>query len=171
MTRFVALLRGVNVGGVTMKMAELSELVRSLGYDAVTTVLASGNVLFDTADAASTAKAKLEAALRERFGYEAWVHVLPVDAIAQLIAAYPFERGAERHAYVVFALKSEVRSELLAVTLDPAVEQMAPGEGVIFWSVSKGSTLDSALGKAQGKTGYKPWLTTRNLNTLEKLVQ
>lgn len=170
MTDYVALLRGVNVGGVTIKMADLADLVRGLGYANVKTVLASGNVLFTSTDAASAAKSTLEAALRERFGYEAWVHVLTVDAVAKLVAAYPFPRSAERHAYVVFVLKPEVRAELLAVELDPADEQAEAGKGVIYWSVPKGSTLDSALGKAQSKASYKPWLTTRNLNTLEKLV-
>ena len=169
MTEYVALLRGVNVGGVNLKMADLAEVVRGLGYTDVKTVLASGNVLFTTPDAASTAKQALESALRTRFGYEAWVHVLPVDAIRTIVAAYPYPRTDERHAYVVFAVKPEVRDELLAVKLDPAIEQALAGNGVIYWSVPKGSTLDSAMGKAQSKASYKPWLTTRNLNTLEKL--
>lgn len=170
MTCYVALLRGVNVGGVTIEMADLASLVSGLGYTDVTTVLASGNVLFTTPDAASVAKKTLESALRERFDYEAWVHVLTVDAIRKLIAAYPFPRSDDRHAYVVFAVTPEVRAELLAVALDPEVEQTAPGDGVIYWTVPKGSTLDSALGKAQTRAAYKPWLTTRNLNTLEKLA-
>jgi uncharacterized protein (DUF1697 family) len=170
MTRYVALLRGVNVGGVTIRMSELAALVAGLGYTDVTTVLASGNVLVTSADAAADVQHVLEAALRTRFGYEAWVHVLTVDTIRAIAAAYPFERSAERHAYVVFAVTPEVRAELLAVELDPAVEQAAPGEGVIYWSVPKGSTLDSALGKAQAKAAYRPWLTTRNLNTVEKLT-
>ena len=169
MTDYVALLRGVNVGGVTIKMADLAEVVRGLGYTDVKTVLASGNVLFTTPDAASAAKNVLEAALRGRFGYEAWVHVLTVDAIREIIAAYPYPRSAERHAYVVFAVKPEVRTELLAVKLDAALEQAEAGDGVIYWSVPKGSTLDSAMGKAQAKASYKPWITTRNLNTLERL--
>ena len=170
MTDYVALLRGVNVGGVNIKMADLAEVVRGLGYTGVKTVLASGNVLFSTPDAAAAAKKTLEAALRKRFGYEAWVHVLTVEAIRQIIAAYPYPRSAERHAYVVFGVKPEVRAELLAVQLDPAVEQAEAGDGVIYWSVPKGSTLDSAMGKAQSKASYKPWITTRNLNTLEKLA-
>jgi uncharacterized protein (DUF1697 family) len=170
MTDYVALLRGVNVGGVTIKMADLADLVRGLGYTNVKTVLASGNVLFTTSDAASAAKKALEATLRDRFGYEAWVHVLAVDAIREIIAAYPYPRSADRHAYVVFAVKPEVRTELLAVELDPAIEQASAGDGVVYWSVPKGSTLDSAMGKAQSKASYKPWITTRNLNTLEKLA-
>jgi len=170
MTDYVALLRGVNVGGVNLKMADLAEVVRGLGYTNVKTVLASGNVLFTTGDAASTAKQTLESALRERFGYEAWVHVLTVDAIRTIVAAYPFPRSDERHAYVVFAVKPEVRAELSAVDLDDAVEQAQAGDGVIYWSVPKGSTLDSAMGKAQSAARHKPWITTRNLNTLEKLI-
>ncbi|HEY4225001.1 MAG TPA: DUF1697 domain-containing protein [Pseudolysinimonas sp.] len=170
MTRYVALLRGVNVGGVNIKMAELASVVSGLGYPEVKTVLASGNVLFTSTDAAAAAKSALEAALRTEFGYEAWVHVLTVDAIANIVAGYPFARSAERHAYVVFVVKPEVREQLLAVELDPTVEQAKAGDGVIYWSVPKGSTLDSAMGKAQSKASYKPWLTTRNLNTLEKLV-
>lgn len=169
-TEYVALLRGVNVGGVTVKMADLAELVRGLGYDDVRTVLASGNVLFGTTEAAATAKERLEAALRDRFGYEAWVHVLSRDAVRAIAAAFPFERTADRHAYVVFVLDPRLLDELLAVPLDPAVEQVARGDGVLYWSTPKGSTLDSAMGKAQSSGRHKPWLTTRNLNTLEKLL-
>jgi len=171
MTRFVALLRGVNVGGVTMKMADLAEVVRGLGYDDVTTVLASGNVLFTASEPAGVAKERLESALRQRFGYEAWVHVLTREAVAKIADAYPYPRSADRHAYVVFILTAEVRDELLAVTLDASVEQAQAGDGVIYWSVPKGSTLDSAMGRAQGSSKHKPWLTTRNLNTLEKLLR
>ena len=171
MTSYVALLRGVNVGGVNMKMADLAKVVRDIGYDDVTTVLASGNVLFTTPDAAGAAKDKLETALRSAFGYEAWVHVLTVAQLAKIVEAFPFERSAERHAYVVFVLKDEVRDELLSVTLDPEVEQAKAGNGVVYWSVPKGSTLDSAMGKAQSASKHKPWLTTRNLNTLEKLTR
>ncbi len=171
MTNYVALLRGVNVGGVNMKMADLAEVVRGLGYEDVKTVLASGNVLFTSPDAAAASKDKLESALRKHFGYEAWVHVLTVDAVQKIIDAFPFERAADRHAYVVFILKPEVRDELLAVTLDPKVEQAKAGDGVVYWSVPKGDTLESAMGKAQAAGKHKPWLTTRNLNTLEKLTR
>ena len=154
-----------------MKMADLAEVVRGLGYDEVKTVLASGNVLFTTQDAAAASKDKLETALRKRFGYEAWVHVLTVDAVRKIIDAYPYPRSADRHAYVVFILKPEVRDELLAVELDPKVEKAKAGDGVIYWTVPKGATLESAMGKAQSAGKHKPWLTTRNLNTLEKLTR
>jgi uncharacterized protein (DUF1697 family) len=153
-----------------VRSADLADVVRGLGYDEVRTVLASGNVLFTTGESSATAKSRLEAALGERFGYEAWVHVLTAEAVAAIAAGFPFERTADRHAYVVFVVKPEVRAELLATELDPAVERAAEGDGVLYWTVPKGATLESRFGRAQAVARHKPWLTTRNLNTLEKLA-
>jgi hypothetical protein len=71
----------------------------------------------------------------------------------------------------VFILKDSVRDDLLAVDLDPKVEEAKAGAGVIYWTVPKGDTLGSAMGKAQSAGKHKQWLTTRNLNTLEKLTR
>lgn len=169
--RYVILLRGVNVGGVTVKMAELRELLESLGYGEVRTVLASGNALVTSEASADAVKADAETALRERFGYDAWVQVLSTDALRAIVDAYPFERGREGwHDYVLFVLDAEVRSRIAALELDPAHERSAAGDGVVYWTVPKGDTLDSELGKAIGKAAYKPHLTSRNVNTLEKLL-
>lgn len=169
--RYVILLRGVNVGGVTVKMAELRELLETRGYDEVRTVLASGNALVTSAASASAVKTDVEAGLRERFGYDAWVQVLTTDALRALVEAYPFARGREGwHDYVMFVLDAGLARDLLSVDLDPAHEQAAAGDGVVYWTVPKGDTLDSALGKATGKAAYKPHLTVRNINTLEKLL-
>ncbi len=169
--RYVILLRGVNVGGVTVKMAELRELLTSRGYDEVRTVLASGNALVTSDASAAHVKADVEAALRERFGYDAWVHVLTTDALRPIVDAYPFPRGRDGwHDYAMFVLEPRVADELLAIELDPAHERAEAGDGVVYWTVPKGDTLDSAVGRASGKASYKPHLTMRNLNTLEKLL-
>ena len=138
MTRYVALLRGVNVGGITVKSADLAEVVRGLGYDDVKTVLASGNVLFTTGEPASTATPRLEAALGERFGYEAWVHVLTAEAVAAIAADYPFARSDDRHAYVVFVVKPDSTVEQRPVTTGQAAGEdvvitkgLATGETVV----------------------------------------
>lgn len=169
--RYVILLRGVNVGGVTVKMAELRELLEARGYREVRTVLASGNALVTSEASASHVKTDVEAALRERFGYDAWVHVLTTDAVRAIVGAYPFPRGRDGwHDYVLFVLDPEVQRRLLERELDPSRERAAAGDGVVYWTVPKGDTLDSDLGKAIGKAAYKPHLTSRNVNTLEKLL-
>ncbi|QKS18106.1 DUF1697 domain-containing protein, partial [Curtobacterium sp. Csp2] len=73
MARWVALLRGVNVNGITIRSAELAALFRELGYEDVRTVLASGNVVFTADGDAASVTGAVEQALRDRFGYDAWI--------------------------------------------------------------------------------------------------
>lgn len=173
MSRFVALLRGVNVGGITIKMADLAEVFRGLGYNEVKTVLASGNVRFEADASPEALKPTIEAALRERFGYEAWVHVLAIEDLERIAAAFPFEAEREGwHPYVIFAMSDAPLTELVALgsELDPALEQIAAGDGVLYWTVLRGHTLDSMIGKASGKARHKALTTTRNLRTVHKLT-
>jgi len=171
MTRYVALLRGVNVGGINLKMAAVAEVFRAAGLDAVKTVLASGNVLFDSPAAAEELKPMIEAALEEAFGYDAWVHVIPVEGIRRIVEGFPFEVEREGwHPYVVFTVSAEPLAALRSLELDPALESIAPGDGVVYWTVQRGNTLDSAVGKELGRSRYKAVTTTRNLRTLQKLL-
>ncbi|QBJ94941.1 DUF1697 domain-containing protein [Rhodococcus sp. ABRD24] len=175
MSRYVALLRGVNVGGVNIKMADLRRVFTRLGFTDVKTVLASGNVLFSagTSDAAKL-KATIEAALRAEFGYEAWVFVLDPATLEQIVEQYPFEPEREGwHPYVMFIADPAVLARLLEVRddLDPEIERIAGGDGVLYWEVERGMTLQSAFGKSTGKPELKSVATTRNLRTLVKLLK
>lgn len=171
MSEYVALLRGVNVGGITIKSAELAEVFGRLGYRNVKTVLASGNVRFESEESAESLKPAIEAALRERFGYEARVHVLGLEELAAIVAAFPFDAEREGwHPYVIFAMADEPLTELSSLELDPQLEHTAAGDGVVYWTVERGHTLDSAMGKASAKPKYKALTTTRNLRTLRKLL-
>lgn len=173
MARYLALLRGVNVGGVAIRMTDLAAVFRDLGYAGVRTVLASGNVVFETDATAAAAKTTIEAALRRRFGYEAWVHVLESAQVRRIVSQFPFDTEREGwHAYVIFLLAEEPRRALLALQseLDPALESVAAGDGVVYWTVQKGHTLHSTVGRASGKPRFKPLLTTRNLRTLTRML-
>ena len=169
--RYVILLRGVNVGGVTVRMAEVADAFREAGFTEVRTVLASGNVLVTSDADAASVKNTAEQTLRARFGYGAWVHVLTVDAVRRIIDAYPLGRGRDGwRDYVLFVPDAAVRAQIAATPVDAAHERLAVGEGVVYWTVPKGDTLASAVGKLLGKAAFKPHLTSRNLNTLDKLV-
>jgi len=68
MTHYIGLLRGVNVGGKNkVPMSDLREGLRSLGYTNVSTYIASGNVLFESADRAEHIQTQIEAALSQTF--------------------------------------------------------------------------------------------------------
>jgi uncharacterized protein (DUF1697 family) len=173
MARYAALLRGVNVGGINLRMADVKAVFEGLGFGNVRTVLASGNVLFDSDRPAAETKPLIEQALGERFGYTAWVHVLELDVIRALLSGFPFDAEREGwHPYVVFIGDPAVSGELLAMQdqLDPEREQVLAGPGVVYWTVERGSTLTSVFGKATARPRYKAATTTRNLRTLQKLL-
>jgi uncharacterized protein (DUF1697 family) len=173
MTRYAAFLRGVNVGGVNLKMAEVSKAFENAGFTNVRTILASGNVLLESRSGVDAVRKKAEKALRDTFGYDAWVLAYPIDAVAAISESYPFEREVEgHHSYVTFVTDAKVLDELagLAGNAGPD-EKIQRGEGVVYWQVPRTGTLDSVMGKTMGKKRYKSSTTTRNLRTLEKVLR
>jgi uncharacterized protein (DUF1697 family) len=171
MTRYAAFLRGVNVGGVNLKMAEVAAALTDAGFTGVRTILASGNVLLESSAGPAAVRKKAEAALRETFGYDAWVLVYDIDTVRAVVDAYPFEREVEGYqSYVTFVADTAVLDELAKLS-EGDDEKISRGEGVLYWQVPKGSTLDSTIGKTMGKPRYKSSTTTRNLRTLAKVLR
>jgi uncharacterized protein (DUF1697 family) len=173
MQRWIALLRGVNVGGVTIKSAELADVFRGLGFDDVRTVLASGNVAFSTGRTDAPAlKRDIEAALGERFGYDAWIVLTTEDHVRAVTEAFPFDADdAGRQPWVIFASDPSVLDDVCAVDdLDPEVDPIARGEGVVYWNPVKGTTTDTPFAKLLAKARFRPTTTNRNLRTLGKLL-
>lgn len=197
MTAWVALLRGVNVGGVTVRSEELAAAVRSTGVDDVRTVLASGNVTFTTRDGddgtgvaeASGLRARLEQALTDRFSYDARVFVAPRSRVVATIDAYPFEELTDRQAYVVVtdddavlddllaAMAEAVRADRTAASFEPGtpalddVDRVARGDGVAYWSCPEGASTTTPVARVLARARFRRATTTRNLSTLRELVQ
>jgi uncharacterized protein (DUF1697 family) len=115
MASHVALLRGINVGGRNkIPMADLREVVTSLGHTGVSTYIQSGNVLFSTEDT-DNAKlaAALESAIEDRFGIWSSVVVLSRDELARVLAANPYpDEPNPRMVHVVF-LNAQPPADLL----------------------------------------------------------
>ncbi|KRC62911.1 hypothetical protein ASE14_03645 [Agromyces sp. Root81] len=175
MTKWIALLRGVNVGGITIKSVELREVFDRLGFEHVRTVLASGNVAFDGAEgeASDALKSRIEQALRDRFDYEAWIVLVTREQLERVVEAFPFDASdMSRQPYVVFASDEKALDELVAAAgePDPAADPISRGDGVLYWNPVTGTTLETPFAKLLGKPRYKPATTNRNLRTLHKLL-
>ncbi|MDT5106342.1 MAG: hypothetical protein QOI25_3855 [Mycobacterium sp.] len=173
MTRYALFLRGINVGGVNLKMAAVAEALTAAGFTAVKTILASGNVLLESRSSVKAVRTKAEAALRETFGYDAWVLAYDLETVAEISKAYPFEREVEgRHSYVTFVTDAAVLDELAELAGDAGPDELIErGDGVVYWQVPKTGTLDTTIGKTMGKKRYKSSTTTRNLRTVEKVLK
>ncbi len=176
MTTWVALLRGVNVNGITVRSADLAKLFRDCGFEAVKTVLASGNVRFESPEpeaGRAQLKSRIETALRERFGYEAWIVLVTMEQLRTAIEQSPFELLDDaRHPYMIFCVDDATRAELLeaVATLDAGTDPTSPAPGGVYWNPAKGSSTDTPFAKILGRATYRSRTTTRTVRTLVKLV-
>jgi uncharacterized protein (DUF1697 family) len=177
MTTWVALLRGVNVGGITIRSAQLKELFEGpLGLAAVRTVLASGNVRFESDDDDATRaalKGRIESALRERFGYDAWIVLVTLGELRQAIDGFPFDADdPTRQPWVIFGSDPAVIAELAdaAQALDAGVDPVRTADHVVYWNPVKGTTTDTPFARILAKAVYRRTTTNRNLRTLVKIA-
>lgn len=170
----VALLRGVNVNGVTVKSAPLAAMFRDLGFESVRTVLASGNVVFDGGQAPGPQlKLRIERALEDEFGYDAWIVLTRQSRIRDVIDGFPFEEVEDRQPYVLFGSDPAVLDELAEFAAEDTasgIERVTPGDGVLYWDLPRGSSTDTAFAKRTARSRYRTTTTTRNLRTLRKLL-
>ena len=175
MNLFAVFLRGVNVGGVKVLMKDLAALLQEAGFAPVKTLLASGNVVVGTDESdPSRVKERIEQALRERYGRDIGVIVQDGDQLESITANYPFESpddGVQRHRYLVLTPSDREAGEVLGSAPAPAdserVAQLGP---CICWEVPRGDSLGTALAKHFAKVASSTLVTTRNMNTVDKVL-
>ncbi len=168
---YAIFLRGVNVGGINIKMVDLKGAVAQLPLHSVATLLASGNIICRSAMGPLELKSTVEKCLRDSFGYDAWVVVLTASRLAELIAACPYPAGsAEQHSYVTLGSDPAILAELYGLADQlPGIEQVSLGPEALAWLAPVGGTLESPFSKLSAKARYKSSTTTRNLRTLVKV--
>jgi uncharacterized protein (DUF1697 family) len=170
MTAYIALLRGINVGGRTIKMADLRSALEELDLSDVRTVLASGNVVFSATGSTAALRRRVEKRLSEAFGYDAHIVLLTATELKSILAACPFTSTAEEHAYVVVSSDPAALRELAKSDLDDSREVLERGKKALYWRVRRGSTLQTPFAKESAKSKYGAAVTTRNRKTLEKVL-
>jgi uncharacterized protein (DUF1697 family) len=180
MDQYVALLRGINVGGKNLiKMSDLKVCFEEQAFEEVATYIQSGNVLFSAAKAGSAASSqaltsRIEAALTARFGLAASVVVRSRKQLQQVVARAPAGFGArpDKYRYDVIFLKASLSSAIAmkSVITNPAVDSAHPGAGVLYFSRLISKATQSRLSRLMGSPIY-PSVTIRNWNTTSKLLQ
>lgn len=175
MQRYVALLRGINVGGHRVKMADLRTMFAALGLCAVQTFIASGNVIFET-DLADTValQATIERHLRQQLGYEAATFLRSPQELAAIAAFQPFpasEIEVAGHTLSIMFLAAPPPTDVAETyrSLRTDMDQFHVHDREIYW-LCRGKTSDSLVDWPRlGKTA--PILsTTRNATTVRKLA-
>ena len=169
MTTHVALLRAVNVGGRSVKMAELVALFADLGFAGARTYLQSGNVVFDPgrADRAKVA-ATIEAGIADRFGFRSEAILRSGAELAKLIARNPFPDMAmddPGHLLVMFLAGAPTREDKAALAVR--------WEGPETWQLVGSDlfvTYPAGIGKSKLKLKLKTPVTGRNWNVVTALA-
>lgn len=140
MLRYVALLRGINVGGNTVAMADLRDLAAGLGLAAATTYIRSGNLLFGYAEAdAGELADRLEREITDRLGIRSAVVVLGRAELAQVIADNPFPAEPNPKCLHAVFRRDEIGPD--AIALVAAAVQRARDAGSRDDAVIVGRTL------------------------------
>ncbi|VXB48561.1 conserved hypothetical protein [Arthrobacter sp. 9AX] len=171
MGSFAVFLRGINVGGINIKMADLREGLKAAGFADARTLLASGNVVLTSSLEPAALKRTCEKFLRDAFGYDAWVVVLEAARVAELVAACPYpDDDKTTHTYITLSSDEAMLDELHAAgAAIEGAEQTRLGPEALAWLAPAGGTLDSPFSKITARTRFKASTTTRNLRTLIKV--
>ncbi|MEO8337244.1 MAG: DUF1697 domain-containing protein [bacterium] len=173
MTRYVALLRAINVGGRTIKMDRLRSIFEELPLDNVETFIASGNVLFDTtARDIPALERKIEQHLEDRLGIEVGTHLRALDDLAGVIANHPFGDAKSRgHTLSVGFYKeplaADVLGKLKAVVAD--YDDFHVNGRELYW-YCRGGMSDSVIWKKVPKKLLSTDNTFRNVTTIQRLA-
>ncbi len=175
MSRYIALLRGINVGGKNLiKMADLAACFQDLGFTDVRTYIQSGNVLFsaDETDRSRLA-GLLEEALSKAFQYDASVVLRSAEELQDIVSNAPegFGNQPDTYRYDVIYLKEPLTSSeaMQSVLVKEGVDQAFAGDGVLYFSRLISKATQSRLSRIASMPIYQS-MTIRNWNTTNKLL-
>jgi uncharacterized protein (DUF1697 family) len=175
MTQYLALLRGINVGGNNIiKMVDLKRWFEDQGFENVATFIQSGNVLFDSSEKRpATLADRIESGLLARFAYAARIVLRSHEQMSAALASAPSGFGTEPDLYRYDALfvRAPVSVSDVLPHLKPrdGVDTVAAGPGVCYFSRLISRASQSYLSKIVTSPVYKD-LTIRNWATTSKLA-
>lgn len=175
MKQYVALLRGINVGGNNLiKMTDLKVSFETLGLKNVSTYIQSGNVLFSTTGSNNVKlTSQIEGALSKTFNYKSRVVVRSYKELKEIVAHAPKGFGSEpaKYRYDVIFLKTPLTAAkaMKSVTTKEGVDQAFAGKGVLYFSRLISRASSSYLTRIIGMPVYQS-MTIRNWNTTTKLL-
>jgi len=174
MNKYVAFLRGTNVGGKNIiKMEALREAFTKVGFSQVTSYIQSGNVIFETdlSDKLEIEK-KIEASLKDRFKYEARVIVRSFEDMEETVKNIPaiFQNPEWKHNVIFLGDTLDYPEILKIFELKEGIEETNYVKGVLFWSAKMETIGRSKMLKLSTKKEYKE-MTVRNVNTTKKIFE
>jgi uncharacterized protein (DUF1697 family) len=166
MQTFVALLRGINVGGNNiLPMTELKALCEEAGFKNVSTYIQSGNVIFESQVAEEKVVSKIESALKKRLQNPVSVMIRTIEELENIISNNPFQ-SANPSQVGVLLLGKRIEPEILNDFSGKEAEEIVAGKREIYIHFPNGMGKSKLKFPKSAKDG-----TVRNINTVKKLAE
>ena len=175
MTKHIAFLRAINVGGHTVKMDALRQMFESLGFADVETFIASGNVIFESkAGNAKTLEKKIETCLHEALGYEVATFIRTHVELAEIAAYKPFPQSqmdaaaALNVGFLADPLDAAAKQKLVSLKTD--IDDFHVHGRELYWLCEKKQS-DSKISNVVIEKALGIKSTLRGVNTVKKLAE
>jgi uncharacterized protein (DUF1697 family) len=165
LARYAAFLRGINVGGRRVKADALCAPFAELGFDAVSSFRASGNVVFDATR--KPAAERVEAGLEKALGYEVAVFLRTRAELLELAAARPFDSDGKYHVIFLRRLPPAATQDE-ALALATRTDRLAFGPRELLWQPA-GRMMDAEI-DLQKVTKLIGLNTMRTNGTVEQIA-
>lgn len=175
MSAYVALLRGINVGGRNpISMPDLAECFRAAGYEDVRTHLQSGNVLFASGSRSGVElEDALERMLQQQFGVPIPTVVRSRDELHATVASAPADHGSTHRRSDVFFLKHPLTAATVMAQmpeLREGVDSIAPGPGALYFSRSAAQARKTRITRLMSMPVFQQ-MTVRSWRTTTRLLE
>lgn len=171
---YIALLGGINVGGHRVKMAHLRALFEALGFEHVETLIASGNVIFETARTdVSALETQIEQHLHEALGYKVPTFIRSSEELTAIAAYQPFPDAGAYHTLSIMFMADTLPDDAQQTfqAFHTPNDEFHIHHREIYW-LCRTKTSDSLVDwKRLGKTIPLPPMTVRNATTVRKLAE
>lgn len=173
--KYVALLRGINVGGNSLiKMDALRAAFEKDGCTNVRTLIASGNVIFDSKESnQATLGKRLEEMVLKTFNVSSRILVLSEKEMRTVLSGIPasWKKESDLRKYVCFIFPMmNVSDAANDVPVKAGVDTVDVGKHVLYMSTKLEGITKSGLSKMIGTKIYKE-MTMRNFNTTKRIVE
>jgi uncharacterized protein (DUF1697 family) len=174
MPRYVAFLRGINVGGHIIKKEKLREAFTSLGFRNVTTYKQSGNVVFESSNTdTQELKKRIEDKLRLVLGFDTPVLLRTMEQLKTIIEEEPFKNQNQEGTSFLVTMLPSVQATLplqFPLTIPKSTARVISAKGSEVFSVTHGSG-EGALPNPFIESKLKLKATTRNINIIREIVE
>ena len=173
MTPYVALLRGINVGGHNnLPMQDLRDILASFACENVQTYIQSGNAVFRSDDDKTRLSSKIEAAIDRQFGFTPKVLLLTVDDYQSVLSANPFPDAVDdpKSLHVSFLAQAPLAPDLMTLdVLKSPTENYVLLENAFYLHAPDGIGRSKLAAKVEKCLGVQT--SGRNWRTASKIAE